>query len=375
MAHMIFDDFGDQAIERSTASDERLQHRRTSLFRLHCPLGCVKLTTDAANTEEQLAAFLRDVGHADLYTIGGMVYHPALEEDTSRARHDEADHRQAANRAVAVSAVGLALTGGIELALALFTGSVALLGDALHNLADVSTSAVVFLGFRISRRPPSRTHPYGYERAEDLAGLGIALVIWASAVFAGYESYQKFVSRAGTAHAAIGMLAAVLGMAGNFAVSRYKAHVARRIQSVTMAAEAKHSWLDVISSLGALVGLIGVALGYRWADPLAGCAVTLFICQVGYEVTAQVVHHLMDGVDPDQLSAAEEAVRRLPGVRQARVRGRWMGRSLVLDIEGELAGDMRLAEAEGMARQVQDAVHAAVEEARNVCWIPRHRIG
>ena len=130
-------------------------------------------------------------------------------------RHDERAHRQAANRAVAVSALGLALTGGIELALALFTGSVALLGDALHNLADVSTSGVVFLGFYISKRQPTRTYPYGYERAEDIAGLGVALVIWLSALFAGYQSYQKLIGKAGTTHLAVGMAAAVVGMVGN----------------------------------------------------------------------------------------------------------------------------------------------------------------
>lgn len=290
---------------------------------------------------------------------------------TRTPRHDEVGHRRAANRAVALSALGLALTGGIELALALFTGSVALLGDALHNLADVSTSVVVFIGFRVSKRPPSPGHPYGYERAEDLAGLGIALVIWGSAVFAGYESWHKLVSHAGTAHLGVGMGAALVGMVGNFAVARYKAHVARRIQSVTMAAEAQHSWLDMLSSAGALLGLVGVALGYRWADPLAGCAVTLFICHVGYEVTEKVVHHLMDGVDPAQLAAAEAAVKQLPGVRSVRVRGRWMGRSLLLDVEGELDGSISLGDASVMAHVVEDAVHAAVEEARQVCWIPR----
>jgi cation diffusion facilitator family transporter len=289
-------------------------------------------------------------------------------------RHDEAAHRAAANRAVMVSALGLAVTGGVEFALALFTGSVALLGDALHNLADVSTSAVVFIGFRISKRPPSRHYPYGYERAEDLAGLVIALVIWGSAVFAGYESYQKLRSHAGTGHIAVGVCGALLGMVGNFAVSRYKAVVAKRIQSVTMAAEAQHSWLDMISSLGALIGLVGVAFGYRWADPIAGFAVTLFICHVGYEVTHKVVHHLMDGVDPDHLSAAEEAVRQLPGIGAVRVRGRWLGRSLILDVEGELAGDMTLAAASGIATDVEDAVHAAVEEARMVVWIPRAQL-
>ena len=59
--------------------------------------------------------------------------------------------------------------------------SVGLLSDALHNLSDVSTSAVVFLGFRLSRRVATPRYPYGWERAEDLAGLGVALVVWASA--------------------------------------------------------------------------------------------------------------------------------------------------------------------------------------------------
>src|SRR5438477_10571461 len=109
---------------------------------------------------------------------------PARLHDAARER----EHRVAANRAVAVSAVGLAVTGIIELVIALITGSVALLSDALHNLSDVSTSVVVFLGFWISKKQPSPTHRYGYERAEDIAGLGVAAVIFASAIFAGVQS-------------------------------------------------------------------------------------------------------------------------------------------------------------------------------------------
>lgn len=281
------------------------------------------------------------------------------------------EHRRAAHRAIAVSAVGLALTGAIELAIALLTGSVALLGDALHNLSDVSTSAVVFVGFAISKRQPSPTHPYGYERAEDIAGLGIAVVIFASAVFAAYESYQKLVANRGTTDVAIGMVAAVIGMLGNFAVAWYKRRVARRIHSITMEAEATHSWLDTASSLGALVGLVGVALGYRWADPIAGFAVTLFILHVFWEVTSEIVHHLMDGVEPETLVAAQEAAVGVSGVQAARVRGRWMGRSLLLEVEGELQPQMTLSQAHALGEEVQRAVHDAVEEVRQVRWLPR----
>ena len=163
------------------------------------------------------------------------------------APHDT-EHRRAANRAVAVSAAGLALTGTIELAIALVTGSVALLGDAIHNLSDVSPSAVVFLGFWVSKKAATCAYPYGYERAEDLAGLGVALVIWASAAFAGYQSYEKLFHHTPTTSIGLGMAAAVLGMIGNQAVAAYKRRIGRRINSLTLLADAHHSWLDAMRS-------------------------------------------------------------------------------------------------------------------------------
>jgi cation diffusion facilitator family transporter len=283
---------------------------------------------------------------------------------------DDAGQRRAAHRAIGVSAAGLALTGAIELALALVTGSVALLGDALHNLSDVSTSAVVYLGFWISRRRPSPTHPYGYERAEDLAGLGVALVIWLSAAFAGYESWRKLVGGAGTSLVGVGMAGALIGVAGNLAVARYKGRIGRRIRSVTLVADARHSWLDALSSVGALVGLAVVATGHRWGDPVAGFAVTLFILHVGWEVTGEILHHLMDGVDATDLDAAREAAA-AGGLDSVTVRGRWMGRSLVLEVEAELAPDLSLGEAERIGSGIEAAVHGAVPAARRVRFVPR----
>src|SRR3984957_4620620 len=215
---------------------------------------------------------------------------------TLPAGRDDARDRREANRAIGISAAGLAVTGLAELLLALLTGSVGLLGDAIHNLSDVSTSAVVFVGFRLSRRPPTDRYPYGLERAEDLAGVGIAVVIWASAAFAGYESVRKLIEHGHTSHVGLGIAGAIIGIVGNQVVARYKMRVGRRINSATLIADARHSWLDALSSAGALVGLIAVALGWSWGDPVAGIAVTIFICHVGYEVTADVMRRLGGGV-------------------------------------------------------------------------------
>ena len=295
---------------------------------------------------------------------------PAAAFPLARTR-DDADERRQANRAVGLSAIGLAVTGLAELLLALVTGSVGLLGDAIHNLSDVSTSAVVFLGFRLSRRPPTEKYPYGLERAEDLAGIGIAIVIWASAAFAGLESVHKLVEHGRTAHVGVGIAGAVLGIAGNQVVARYKLRTGQRINSATLVADARHSWLDALSSAGALAGLVAVALGQSWGDPVAGLAVTAFIGHVGYEVTGDVLRRLADGVDPEVINRAEAIAGSVPGVVHAHARARWTGRSLRIEVEGWVDGALTTREADDLGAQVAGQISRQLPEADTFTWIPR----
>lgn len=284
---------------------------------------------------------------------------------------DDAAERRQANRAIAVSAIGLALTGLVELAIALLSGSVALLGDALHNLSDVSTSVLVFVGFRASRKVPTERYPYGYERAEDLAGIGVALVIWGSAAVAAFESVNKLLRHGGTGYVGWGIAAAVVGIAGNQLVARYKLLVGKRIRSATMVADAKHSWLDALSSAGAMLGLIGVALGWAWADAVAGIVVTGFICHVGWEVTSDIAHRLLDGVDPEIITTAESVAAAVPGVTHAHARARWTGRTLRVEVEGFLDPATPLAAADRIGRLVAAALAPQIPEMHNFTWTAR----
>jgi cation diffusion facilitator family transporter len=287
------------------------------------------------------------------------------------ATRDDVEERRDANRAIAVSAIGLAATGIAELLLAILTGSVGLLGDAIHNLSDVSTSAVVFLGFRLSRRGPTERYPYGLDRAEDLAGVGIAVVIWASAAFAGYESVRKLLEHGSTSHITLGIVGAALGIGGNQVVARYKLVVGRRINSATLVADARHSWLDALSSAGALAGLVAVSLGFRWGDPLAGIAVTLFICHVGYEVTADVVRRLADGVDPAVVASAESAAGSVDGVLHAHARARWTGRILRVEVEGWVEPGLTVRDADALGQQVALAVAGQLPDMGSFTWTAR----
>src|SRR5437764_11222454 len=95
--------------------------------------------------------------------------------------------------AVKWSFVGLFVTTLIQLAIFYFSNSIALLADTIHNLGDACTAIPLGIAFVLGKRKPSKRFTYGYGRVEDLAGLAVVLTIFASAVFAGYESIIRFL--------------------------------------------------------------------------------------------------------------------------------------------------------------------------------------
>ena len=194
---------------------------------------------------------------------------------------------------------------------------------------------------------------------------------WASAAFAGFESIRKLIHHGPTTHVAAGIAGAVLGIIGNQAVAWYKRRVGKRINSATLIADARHSWLDALSSAGALAGLIAVAIGLPWGDPVAGLAVTAFICHVGYEVTKDVVQRLADGVDPDIITTAEAAAGSVPGVIHAHARARWTGRTLRVEIEGWVDPELTAKDADTLGSLVAERVSHQIPEAGSLTWTTR----
>jgi divalent metal cation (Fe/Co/Zn/Cd) transporter len=138
-----------------------------------------------------------------------------------------------------------------------------------------------------------------------------------------------------------------------------------------MVADARHSWLDALSSAGAMIGLIGVALGWAWADAIAGIVVTGFICHVGWEVTADIAHRLLDGVDPEIITTAETTAIEVPGVQHAHARARWTGRTLRVEVEGFLDPDTLLADADRIGRSIAAALAPQIPDMHSFSWMAR----
>lgn len=223
----------------------------------------------------------------------------------------------------------LGATAVLQALVVLWSASVALLGDTLHNFADALTAVPLGLAFLLGRRPANRRYTYGYGRAEDLAGIVIVLVIAASAVAAAVAAVDRLVHPRNINHLAAVAIAAVLGFLGNEWVAQYRIRVGRRIGSAALVADGLHARADGYTSLAVLLGAGGVALGWHWADPVVGLLITLAILLVLRDAAREVYRRLMDAVDPATLDAVEATLRGTPGVLDvSALHLRWIGHAL-----------------------------------------------
>lgn len=263
-------------------------------------------------------------------------------------------------RALWISLGVLGATAVIQAAVAAASGSVALLGDTLHNAADALTAVPLGVAFIVGRRPATRRYTYGYGRAEDLAGVLVVVLILASAALAGYQAVSRLLHPQRVSDLIAVAAAALAGFAGNELAARYRIRTGRRIGSAALVADGLHARTDGLTSLAVLLGAGGAALGWNWADPVVGLAITAAILTVLYQAAREVCRRLMDAVDPALVDQAEHTLQATPGVLGVGlVRLRWIGHRLRAECEIAVSGDITAVEAHEIAVSAEhDLLHA-----------------
>ncbi|MGH3930615.1 MAG: cation diffusion facilitator family transporter, partial [Pseudonocardiaceae bacterium] len=201
-------------------------------------------------------------------------------------------------RTLVWSFVALFATALVQLMVVMLTGSVALLGDTIHNFADALTAVPIGIAFLLGRRVPTRRYTYGLGRAEDLAGVVVVLIIAASAAVAGYQAVLRLIHPEPVTHLWAVALAGAIGFGGNEIVARYRITVGRQIGSAALVADGVHARTDGFTSLAVVLGALGVAVGLPMADPLIGLGITVVILFVLRDAARDVFRRLMDAVDP-----------------------------------------------------------------------------
>jgi cation diffusion facilitator family transporter len=234
--------------------------------------------------------------------------------------------------ATASVAVGVVLVVA-KIVVGLLTGSLGILSEAVHSFLDLAASAFTLVAVRTSRKPPDREHPYGHGRTENLAAFAEGILLLVTAVLIAFEAVRRLatggvtVNPAGYAFALL--LATLLIESGRAAVLRV---AGRRASSEAMLADATNRVSDVLATLGVLAGLIGVRLGFSWADSVAALLVAAIVARAAGMIAWRSGDILIDRAPAGAEDQLRNAIRNVDGVRDVRsVRVRRSGPNLIGD--------------------------------------------
>ncbi|MFC6016610.1 cation diffusion facilitator family transporter [Plantactinospora solaniradicis] len=307
-------------------------------------------------------------GHADGAGRGAARWWGRVRHLCTPHSHDSADRvdapmesSRAGIRALWISLAALGATALLQAVVVVFTGSVALLGDTMHNLADAFTAVPLGLAFLLGRRPATRRYTYGYGRAEDLAGIVIVAFIAISAALAGYQAVNRLLDPAPVHNLWAVAGAGLVGFVGNELVARYRITVGRRIGSAALVADGLHARTDGFTSLAVLLGAGGVAIGWGWADPVVGLLITVAVLVVLRTAAQEVCRRLMDAVDPELVTTAEHALATAPGVRSVTgLRVRWVGHQLHAETNLGVDASLSVVDAHTIAVEAEHRLRHAV---------------
>jgi len=262
-------------------------------------------------------------------------------------------------RLLAISAslaVGLGLMAVKFLAFR-FTGSTAILSDALESIINVVAAAFALASILIAARSPDPTHPYGHGKIEYFsAGFEGALIILAAlGIFS--EAWPRLLHPPPIPELEKGMLLILGAALVNLILGMALVMVGRRTRSIVLIADGKHVLTDVFTTGGVLLGLLGVKLtGWNWLDGAVAILVALNILIAGARLVSQAAAGLMDKSDPELLEAICRVIaahRRDMWIDIHQLRARRAGAHLFMDFHLILPRDLSLEESHQEVKKLE----------------------
>jgi cation diffusion facilitator family transporter len=199
----------------------------------------------------------------------------------------------------------------------ILSGSLAVLGDALHSSVDSIYNVLGLIVVRVAARAPDEDHPYGHGKFETLGALAVVVFLSITCFELIRSAAQKLV---GGGHAItmtdgnLAVLVATLGI--NVWVAWYENRRGRELSSELLIADAAHTRTDVFITVGVLLGVLFARQGHVWVDPVVAIAVALLIVRVAYQIFKRTVPVLVDE-RAIPARAIRQAAQAVDGVKSA----------------------------------------------------------
>ena len=200
----------------------------------------------------------------------------------------------------------------LKLAIGLYTGSIAILSDALDSAEDTVASSFAFITIRLSARPADVEHPYGHGKAESLAAGAQALLIGGGGVFIMYQAVRRLV--VGQGDIVLGPGLAIMGVTAlaNLGVVLFVARAAIATGSLALTSETRHLRANIAQAVAVIVGLAMVGLtGRNLFDPLVALILAAYLLWTASRIFQSALVQIMDvSLPSSDLDIIEDSILR-----------------------------------------------------------------
>lgn len=255
----------------------------------------------------------------------------------------------------------------IKLVASLITNSISIRADAIHSLIDLSGAVVGLIGIRIAAKPPDEKHAFGHGKAESIAGVFIAAIIFVAASTICYEAIKRLVTGGDVEMVTLGIYIIAASIIINATISWHALKVANKSDSIALEATAKDMFADVLSSIAVLIGLILVRVTeLAILDSIVALLVTAVIVVTAFKTMKKSILGLMDA----RLSEEEERTIISTVTRYScmvagyhKLRTRKVGSESHVDLHLTMAKSLTLEDAHEVCNQIESELQNALPNA------------
>lgn len=247
----------------------------------------------------------------------------------------------------------------LKLVVGLYVGAVSLVSEALHSGVDLVAAFIAFWAVRKAITPPDEEHDYGHGKFENLSSAVEALLIVATAIFIIYEAVHKFDTPLDPEFLQYGIYIMFISIVVNILVSRRLLIVAKKTDSQALAADGLHLQADVWTSVGVLLGLVGIKVfGWLWLDPVIAIVVALIIFKAGYKMVIDSAKELTDSsLSPEDEAIIGKIILEHEGLKgYHNLRTRKSGSYKLLDVHVTFNKDMHLEQVHNICDDIEHKI-------------------
>lgn len=275
--------------------------------------------------------------------------------------------------ALRVSAVSIAINIALsllKLLAGIISASGAMISDAVHSASDVFSTVAVIIGVHMSSKKPDRDHPYGHERLECVASIILSVILAATGIGIGFKGIETIVSASTDPPAIPGTLAlvaAIVSIVVKEIMYQYTASAARKLSSGALKADAWHHRSDALSSVGALIGIVGAQLGLPIMDPIASVVICVFIGKAAVDIFRDAVDKMVDKACPEEtIDRMHEVIMSVDGVIGIdELKTRLFGAKIFVEVEIRMDASKTLVEAHETAEQVHRVIESEFDSVKH----------